>query len=133
MKIRLFTADDYNEVCSWWMSHNEPVPPKELISDYTYILETADGVPWICLSLITFNVPWIAWSAGLVSNPKVGSPGRKAAVKTLWDYVADMAKSMGYQNLLCVAPNEKLEARYKDLGFKVTKQNQTFLVKELGG
>lgn len=132
MVVRLFKNEDYDEVSGWWKAHNEPVPPRELIPESTYIVETSDGRPWVCLSLIEFNTPWIAWSAGLVSNPEVDYHGRKEAVKELWDTVANVAKAKGYKNLLCIAPNKKLENRYKDLGFEVTKINQTFMVKELG-
>lgn len=133
MNIRLFMNKDYEEVCRWWHQHGEPVPPRSLISDYTYILENKDGTPWVCLSLIAFNTPHIAWSAGLVSNPDIPKEGRKAAVKMLWDHVAEQARKMGYNNLLCIAPNKALEKRYQELGFEVTKTNQTFLVKSLGG
>lgn len=132
MNIRQYTDSDYSEVCNWWQYHGEPVPPKELISEHTYILEEPHGKPWLCLSLITFNTPWIAWSAGLVSNPDLNCYGRKEAVRDLWDYVANVAKSMGYKNLLCIAPCEALEKRYEQLGFVPTKKNQTFMVRALG-
>ncbi len=130
--IRPYTERDYPIVCDWWEFHGEPIPPKELIPTSTYILEK-DGLPWVCLSLVMFNTPWIAWSCGLVSNPHISSEGRQDAVRDLWDHVAQIARLMGYKNLLCIAPNEQLEKRYEELGFKVTKKNQTFMVKELGG
>ena len=130
--IRKYTKEDYKTICNWWESHNEPIPPMSLVSEHTYILENSEGTPWICLSLIAFNTPWIAWSAGLVSNPSVDKAGRKEAVKELWDYIANVAKDMGYTNLLCIAPNEALEKRYEELGFVVTKRNQTFMIKRIG-
>ena len=133
LKIRKFKEGDYELVCGWWKHRGEPIPPLELVSRNTYILENEAGTPWVCLTLIGFSTPWIAWSAGLVSNPELPKEGRKEAVKALWDFVADAASDLGYQNLLCMAPNEKLEARYKDLGFTVTKKNMTLLVRELGG
>ena len=133
MKIRAFRNDDYKDVCRWWVAAGEPIPPRELIPALTYILETEDGVPWVCLSLITFNTLFISWSCGLVSNPEVPKKGRKEAVRQLWDHVAMIAKSAGYKNLLCIAPSEKLEKRYQELGFVPTKRNQTFMVRELGG
>jgi len=132
MNIRKYTDKDYEMICSWWKFHGEPIPPEELISQFTYILEAPIDKPWLCLSLITFNTPWVAWSAGLVSNPDIRAHGRKEAVKLLWDHVADLAKKMGYKNLLCIAPCESLEKRYAELGFVATKRNQTFMVKSLG-
>lgn len=133
LSIRFYRDSDYEEVARWWSEHKEPVPPKDLIPQTTWIKETEDGRPWVCLSLITFNTPHIAWSAGAVSNPDVDRHGRKEAVQKLWEHVAEFTKRMGYKNLLCIAPNKKLEDRYKDLGFVPTKYNQTFMVKELGG
>lgn len=129
--IRLFKDSDYKEICQWWQAAGEPVPPRNLIAPKTYILENSVGIPWICLSLIEFSTPHIAWSAGLVSNPSLTKEGRKAAVKELWDYVAATAKELGYANLLCIAPNERLEKRYAELGFIPTYRNQTFMVKPL--
>lgn len=131
-KIRVFDATrDYNEVCRWWAEAGEPRPPLEIIPRTTFILENNVSAPWICLSLIQFNVSQVAWSAGLVSNPDLPREGRKEAVKQLWDFVAGYAKNLGYKSLMCVAPRESLEKRYKEMGFMPTYRNQTFMVREL--
>lgn len=121
---------DYNQIAGWWRDSGEAPPPRELIPEDTYVLENDKGVPWICLSLILFNVPW-AWSIGLVSNPNLPKEGRRDAVKHLWDFVARLAKVKGAKYLYCQAPNEKLEARYKEMGFTVTKKNVSLMLKEL--
>jgi hypothetical protein len=82
--IRKYNSEtDYEMICIWWGIHDEPIPPPELMTEYTYILENKEGIPWVSLSLMTFNTKWIAWSYGLVSNPDIAPEGRKEAVKQL--------------------------------------------------
>lgn len=128
--IRKYTINDYIMLCDWWSLSKEPMPPIDLLPEETWILENKDGIPWVCLSLMTFPVPCMAWSMGLVSNPEL-KEGRKEAVQELWDFIADKAKYLGYKNLFCIAPNEALENRYKEIGFMPTLKNVTLMIKSL--
>lgn len=128
--IRLFKEEDFPMICEWWNEHREPAPTRDLIPEYTYVLEKNE-VPILCLSLITTSSSY-AISAGLISNPKTSRIERDGLVKELWDYVAGVAKWLGYKNLTCLAPNESLEKHYARMGFVTTRKNMAFMVRNLG-
>lgn len=127
--IRLIRKEEKEMIVRWWSS-NDANATEEMIPDETYVMES-DGTPWVAIGLVGLIGTDVAWTMGLISNPFFKKDGRKEAVNELWKSVMHIAKSKGYKNVMCVAPNKKLEKRYEELGFNPDIKNATIMIKNL--
>jgi hypothetical protein len=130
VRIRNYKDDEFKMIDSWWKSANELGPiPGMLPEETTFVLEF-EGEPALCITLYTTNSKEVAYLENFIGSPKLKGV-RKALAPQIIDHASRFAKSRGIRRLVCLAPNEKLEGRYTELGFTKTVKGLTALTKEL--
>ena len=114
--IKQYADSDFEMIKSWWSYYGDVLPTRDLLTPDTNFILFVDAVPTLSLSLFLTNCKGIAYIANFVSNPLTTSEQRLPASPVLFHYVYEVAKSMGFKRVQCLAPNKKLRDRYVECG-----------------
>ena len=124
--FRSFKEGDYETCCEWWRfwwkPHGaEPIRrgflPKD---DRCYIIEK-NGVPVASTFLIlAYDVPAIAWTTYLVSNPNYREKDRRKLIETLVKNVEKEAEKCGVLQLFTVCGDIHMSKIHEDLGWDMS-------------
>jgi N-acetylglutamate synthase-like GNAT family acetyltransferase len=99
-------------------------------ADSSYILEI-DNKPALAGSLYYSNSENFCMIDNFVGNPDLAGAERRAATRKFLDRAEALAKERGYRRLFCMTTQDGPVEYYKRLGFQVTGQGVTTLIKEL--
>lgn len=123
--IRPYNPADY-PVLKEWMD----VPEHTFPIDSTYIAEH-DELPAVSLSVYFTNDPAFALLENFLGDPGLDKQIRRGLSEALVQHVEAVSRSRGVTRLVCIAPHQKLENRYRELGYGVVLENVSCLAKEL--
>lgn len=127
-QIRNLQAHEVESVIQWY--GNDPVPTPDMMPlESTFICEI-DSVPALCVTLYLTNGP-LAYIELFIGNPDKRGPLRREATQALVNHFEHFAREKGYTKLLCLAPNESLRRYYQRLGYTLTLDSVSALLKEL--
>lgn len=129
--IREYTQADFETIKSWWEGVKMYGFSESFIPEESTYIALWRGEPIASISLVKTNVKEYAWLENLIGNPEMDGGEREYAVSSLVKYVESKAKSLGYEKLLCIAPNGKLSNRYLEMGYVPSLSSVTIQVKEL--
>ena len=124
--FRSFKEGDY-ETCRkwwkfWWGPHNaEPIRRGFLPSnERCYVIEK-DGIPIASTFLIlAYDIPAVAWTTYLVSNPKYREKDRRDLIETLVKNVEKEAEKYGVLQLFTVCGDTHMSKIHRDLGWDMS-------------
>lgn len=123
--IRPYFKEDYPVVKEW-----VDVPEHVFPLDSTYLIEH-EGNPAVVLSVYFTNDPELALLENFVGDPNLDRQIRRSKSADLVQHVEALSRSRGVSRLVCLAPNEKLTMRYRELGYGVVLEDTDVLAKEL--
>jgi hypothetical protein len=130
VNLRTYQPSDFETLRKWWEARGAFGLKPEFLPETTYILEY-EGRPAFSISLVLTNVKGYAYLENFVSDPSLTGDIRKSLSADMVAYAESVAHFMGYERLICIAPNAKLEARYSELGYQVSLPSVSTLVKEI--
>jgi hypothetical protein len=118
-------------ISSWWTSQNEPALSKEFYGPESSFILEIKGQPALHLSLLVTNCKGAAYLENFVGNPELKGDSRKKGSKFLIDCLCDVAKQLGYKNIIGFAYKDKTKKYYPTLGFKNTLENVSVFSRRL--
>lgn len=131
--IRQAKQKDLANINHWWSKSpwgQVPAITKAHLSETSYLAEY-EGIPAACLFLIMTNIKEWALLENFVANPALQGEPRKNVINRLVEHAEDEARKMGYNKVICLAPNDKLLARYTELGYTAGPLKLVAMAKEL--
>lgn len=120
----------YQTICSWWIAHNWPVLPKEMLPKRGYMAFLGEK-PIIAGFLYKDETSAFGMMEWMISNPDSSREQRDESFKELIKHVQEVSKEIGVRFLFTTTSKESLINRYKDAGFLVSDQSVTHLTKEI--
>lgn len=123
--IRSYNPSDYPALKEWM-----DVPEHTFPVDSTYIIEH-DGKPAVAISVYFTNDPEFALLENFLGDLKLEKQVRRELSASLVQHVEAVSRSRGVTRLVCLAPHEKLEQRYRELGYGVVLESVSVLAKEI--
>lgn len=123
--IRQYNSTDYKEIASWL---DFPIN-EQTLNNSTFILEI-DNVPAYCLTVYFTNSKELALIENFAGNPKLKEE-RKPYSQVLWVYLEDLAKELGYKQIICLAKEKKLSEKYESFGYSRIMNNVDVMGKVL--
>lgn len=115
--IRLYKADDYSIVTSWWNKRNLTVIPEEFLSAYGFI--DANAAMWL-YPQVTTKFAMIRFP---ITNPDATNIERSSSLDLIFDTVHKLSKSMGFNKIFCTTNHEGLSNRLVKYGYTLTDEN----------
>jgi hypothetical protein len=133
LTFRNLKSEEIPVVQGWWLLVPPGVPPTEdmLPLDSTFLM-CLDDIPAVCITIYTTNSKEFAMLDNLIASPKLSKKSSRSWVVERTVRAAEKhSRSLGYKKLICFATEPKLAKRYSELGYNVTSQKVTSLIKEL--
>jgi len=127
--IRRYTASDFEMLQSWAKGYGVETFTREMLPHTTYIASYEDR-PMISLSLIATNADR-AYLEYALGDPALMGPLRRQLFRDLVQYVETEARRLGFQKVICLAPNSKLGSYYSSFGYVPNLLGLSLMVKEL--
>ena len=124
--FRNFKKGDYETVCKWWKwwwgsFGAEPIRRGFLPKDKRCYIIEKDGIPIASTFLIlSYDIPAVAWSTYLVSNPKYKEKDRREIIKTLITKVEEEAEKYGVLQLFTVCGDKHISDIYRSLDWDMS-------------
>ena len=121
---------DYELLCSWWNKRNFPCMPKEALTDYGYMVSSGDNdiaAVWL-YPIITSKLCWFGF---FISNKDVAPEIRNEAMDYLISGVENKARDMGYDMIMTVSGNEKVQKRLEKNNYNIGQINSIEYLKGL--
>ena len=117
MKVRYVDfAEDYNDLCEWWIQWDWPAVPVDSLPNTGLIVEN-EGVK-ICAAFIYRTDSDICSPEWYISNKEAPRELRKGAIEFLIEAVAKEAKAQGFKKMfMSVEPNGPLLDKLLGNGF----------------
>ena len=129
--IRAYQDSDYEMICKWWASHNEPAPQVGMMNENcTFIYEYEDR-PILSLS-VYLTLSSISYVEGYISDPETPKDIRQACGKKLWHFAFEYAKENNAKHVIAYTDKASLVKRYEDLGMTKSINSMTALIRNLG-
>lgn len=125
--IRPYTIADFEMIQEWW---GKPLTLDTIPVYGTFIAES-DGIPLLSVTIYLTTGKGLALLENLVGNPAFKGEKRRELAKELAFHVEQWARERDVKKLICLAPNEKLEKRYQELGASIIMKNISCLAKEI--
>jgi len=126
INFRSFKEGDY-ETCYkwwewWWSSFGaEPIRRGFLPSDDRCYMIEKDGVPVASTFLIlAYDIPAVAWTTYLVSNPEYKEKDRRELIETLIKNVEKEAEKYGVLQLFTVCGDKHISDIHKNIGWDMS-------------
>ena len=119
--FRSFKKGDYETCCKWWKwwwgsFGAEPIRRGFLPKDERCYIIEKDGVPVASTFLmLCYDIPAVAWTTYLVSNPDYKEEDRRSIIKTLVRKVEKEAEKSGVIQLFTVCGDKHISDIYRDL------------------
>ena len=119
--FRNFQKGDYETCCKWWKwwwgsFGAEPIRRGFLPKDERCYIIEKDGVPVASTFLmLCYDIPAVAWTTYLVSNPDYKEKDRRSIIKTLVRKVEKEAEKSGVIQLFTVCGDKHISDIYRDL------------------
>ena len=124
--FRSFKKGDY-ETCRewwkfWWSPHDaEPIRRGFLPKDERCYVIEKDGIPVASTFLIlSYDIPAVAWTTYLVSNPEYREKDRRYLIETLVRNVENEAERYGVLQLFTVCGDTHMSNIHRDLGWDMS-------------
>jgi hypothetical protein len=124
--FRSFKEGDYETCCEWWKfwwsPHNaEPIRRGFLPKDERCYIIEKDGIPVASTFLIlSYDIPAVAWTTYLVSNPEYKEKDRRYLIETLVKNVENEAEKYGVLQLFTVCGDTHMSNIHRDLGWDMS-------------
>ena len=121
IKFRSFKKGDYETCCEWWefwwgSFGAEPIRRGFLPKDERCYMIERDSIPIAATFLIlSYDIPTVAWSTYLVSNPDYREKDRRDIIKTLITEVEKEAEKYGVLQLFTVCGDKHISDIYRSL------------------
>jgi len=131
--IRRYRTDDYEMLCDWWREAGMTPPTRNMLPEQTTWICERLGVPMVSACLYLMNCKDASMVEHVIGNPKYKGIERSNALDELLHHLEKEAKDRGYRVLVIFSYNEKVKARYLELGFKNTLNNVSTFAKAIGG
>ena len=126
INFRTFREGDYETCCEWWnwwwgSFGAEPIRRGFLPKDERCFIIEKDDVPVASTFLIlSYDIPAVAWTTYLVSNPDYREKDRRDIIETLINNVEKEAEKYGVLQLFTVCGDTHISNIYKDLGWDMS-------------
>tara|TARA_R110001592_G_scaffold203475_2_gene453192 strand:- start:4117 stop:4536 length:420 start_codon:yes stop_codon:yes gene_type:complete len=121
VNFRTFKKGDYETCCSWWKEWDKSFEGKAISRDLLpddkrcYLIEK-NNTPVACtFLLLSLDVPCIAWTTYLVSNPNYRDKDRGELIRLLVKNVEVEAKNQGVTQLFTVCGDKHMSKIHADL------------------
>ena len=107
INFRSFKPGDYETCCEWWKwwwqrSRQNPVQRAFLPKDERCFVIEKNGIPIAATFLFLTEIPIVAWTTYLVSNPEYKEKDRRDLIKLLIKNVEKEAEKYGIMQLFTV-------------------------------
>jgi hypothetical protein len=129
--IRLYKESDKEEIERWLKYHNAIIDIDNCFpKNSTFVCEIDGKLALVGTMHLTIckNYSFIENAYG---NPDLKGPERKLAMKEFMIASENLAKDLGYKNLVFWTDEPKLINKYKDLGYKEFRKNVSLFMKTL--
>ena len=126
INFRSFKEGDYEICCKWWKwwwgSFNaEPIRRGFLPKDERCFMIEKDGIPVASTFLIlAYDIPAIAWTTYLVSNPEYKEKDRRELIETLIKNVEKEAEKYGVLQLFTVCGDKHISEIHENIGWSMS-------------
>ena len=124
--VRSFQKGDYETVCKWWKwwwgsFGAEPIRRGFLPKDKRCYIIEKDGTPVASTFLIlSYDIPALAWTTYLVSNPDYREKDRRELIETLIKNVEKEAEKYGVIQLFTVCGDKHISGIHRNLGWDMS-------------
>tara|TARA_Y100001973_G_C5208776_1_gene343704 strand:- start:9656 stop:10120 length:465 start_codon:yes stop_codon:yes gene_type:complete len=124
--FRSFKEGDYETCCEWWKwwwgkFGAEPIRRAFLPKDERCYVIEKNGIPVACTFLIlAYDIPCVAWTTYLVSNPKYKEKDRRHLIGMLIKGVEEQAEKYGVLQLFTVCGTTHMSDIHRDLGWDMS-------------
>ena len=126
INFRSFKKGDYETCCEWWKWWDKSFGGKgikrELLpeDERCYVIEK-NGVPIACtFLLLCLDIPYLAWTTNLISNPKYKEKDRRELIELLIEKVGGEAKKYGVSQLFTECGDKHMSNIHKNLNWVMT-------------
>ena len=126
INFRSFKEGDYETCVEWWKWWDKSFGGKgikrELLpeDERCYVIEK-NGVPIACtFLLLCLDIPYLAWTTNLISNPKYKEKDRRELIELLIEKVGGEAKKYGVSQLFTVCGDKHMSNIHKNLNWIMT-------------
>ena len=132
INFRSFKEGDYEICCEWWKwwwkkVGLDPVQRVFLPKDERCFVLEKDGIPIVATFLFLTEIPIVAWTTYLVSNPEYKEKDRRDLIKLLIKNVEKEAEKIGIMQLFTICMNDHMTNIHKDLDWILMPvQNEGF-------
>lgn len=133
LEVIPYSEDNHwGKVVSWWFAAGQPNPERAALPENSTFVLTVNGKPSACITAYLTNSLEFAILDNLVASSELKKgPARKLAIEYLIRVAEEAVKKAGYRKILCMASNPALARRYGELGYKVTLENISTMIKVL--
>ena len=124
--FRNFEKGDYETVCEWWKwwwgsFGAEPIRRGFLPKDKRCYIIEKNGTPVASTFLIlSYDIPAVAWTTYLVSNPDYREKDRRELIETLIKNVEKEAEKYGVIQLFTVCGDKHISGIHRNLGWDMS-------------
>ena len=124
--FRSFEKGDYEIVCEWWKwwwgsFGAEPIRRGFLPKDKRCYIIEKDTIPVASTFLIlSYDIPAVAWTTYLVSNPDYREKDRRELIETLVKNVEKEAERYGVLQLFTVCGDKHISDIHRNLGWNMS-------------
>ena len=124
--FRNFEKGDYETVCEWWKwwwgsFGAEPIRRGFLPKDERCYIIEKNGTPVASTFLIlSYDIPAVAWTTYLVSNPDYREKDRRELIETLIKNVEKEAEKYGVIQLFTVCGDKHISGIHRNLGWDMS-------------
>ena len=124
--FRNFKKGDYETVCKWWKwwwgsFGAEPIRRGFLPKDKRCYIIEKDTIPVASTFLIlSYDIPAVAWTTYLVSNPDYREKDRRELIETLVKNVEKEAERYGVLQLFTVCVDKHISDIHRNLGWNMS-------------
>ena len=124
INFRTFKKGDYETCCEWWKwwwgsFGAEPIRRGLLPEDKRCFIIEKNNIPVAATFLILSEIPTVAWTTYLVSNPNYREKDRRELIYKLIQGVEEEAEKYGTLQLFTVCNDKFVSDIHKNLGWEM--------------
>jgi hypothetical protein len=117
MLSKIYTSEDYSDLCAWWSKHGHPIISSEVLP-FGIVVEN-NGVKHAMTFVYTMdgcNAAQIAWTT---TNPELGLKARYKAVNQAIDTALVYINSKKINNIMCFSDSMGLSKLLNKRGLRL--------------
>ena len=124
--FRSFKEGDYETCVGWWkwwwgQYNADPIRRGFLPKDERcFVIEKNNKPVAATFLILSYDIPAVAWTTYLVSNPKYREKDRRELIETLITNVEKEAEKYGVLQLFTVCGNKHVSDIHKNLGWDMS-------------